>query len=62
MKKTYKNPETIVVKVQMAQMVAASDPNGFKGTLGGDSDGGDGGNALGRKSSSLWDDEEEDNL
>ena len=57
MKKTYQNPETNIVKVQMAQMIAAS-PDGFKGTLGTESEGGDGSGALSRRGG-LWDDDED---
>ena len=60
MKKTYQNPETNIVKVQMAQMIAASDqqPQGFNGTLGTESEGGDGSGALSRRGG-LWDDDED---
>ena len=58
MKKTYQNPETKIVKVQIAQMIAASNPEGFNGGLGGDGDGGDGGDGLSRRGGSLWDDED----
>ena len=57
MKKTYQNPEMKVVKIQVAQMIAAS-PEGFKGALG--TEGGDGSGALGRRGGDdLWDDDEE---
>jgi len=54
MKKTYQNPETTIVTVQMGQMIAAS-TDGFNGALG--TQGGSGSNALGR--GSQWDDDEE---
>ena len=57
MKKTYQNPEMKIVKVQMTQMIATSNPDGFVGTLG--SNGGNGNDALGRRGGSLWDDDEE---
>lgn len=57
MKKIYQNPTTKVVKIQTVKMIAAS-PDGFNSTL--NTDGGDGSNALGRRSNSIWDDDEED--
>ena len=59
MKKTYQNPETKIVKVQVAQMIAASNPEGFNGGLGGDGDGGDGSDGLSRGGSFFDDDEGE---
>ncbi|MBR1394758.1 MAG: hypothetical protein IJ559_03765 [Prevotella sp.] len=60
MKKTYQNPETKIVKVQVAQMIAASNPKGFNGGLGGDGEGGSGDEGLSRRfGGSLWDDDEE---
>lgn len=59
MKKTYQNPEIKIVKVQMAQMIANSNPQGFAGALGSSDDGGDGSAALGRRGDSLWGDDEE---
>ncbi len=56
MKKIYQNPEIKIVNVQMAQMIAASNPEGFKGALG--SEGGDGSAALGRRGGFFDDDEE----
>lgn len=55
MKKTYQNPETKIVKVQTAKMIAASD---FNQALGGEGTGGDGGKALSRRGGSVWDDDE----
>ena len=37
-KKIYQIPETTIVKVQMAQMIAASTPEGFNETLGDEGD------------------------
>ncbi|MBQ9671264.1 MAG: hypothetical protein IJV34_00240 [Prevotella sp.] len=59
MKKTYQNPEMKIVKVQMAQMIAVSNPEGFNGGLGGDGDGGSGDEGLSRRGGgSFWDDED----
>ena len=57
MKKTYQNPITKIVKIQTVQMIAQS-VAGFNRNLNSDGDN-DGGNALGRRSRSLWDDDEE---
>lgn len=57
MKKTYQNPKMTIVKVHTNKMIAAS-PDGFAGSLGDSSHGGNGNRALGRRGSS-WDDEEE---
>ena len=56
-KKIYQIPETTIVKVQMAQMIAASTPEGFNEDLGTDGDGGDGGDALIRMmgGGTVWD-------
>ena len=56
-KKIYQNPETTIVKVQMAQMIAASTPEGFNENLGDEGDGGDGGDALIRMlgGGTVWD-------
>lgn len=43
-KKIYQIPETTIVKVQMAQMIAASTPEGFNENLGDEGD--DGSDAL----------------
>ena len=53
-KKIYQIPETTIVKVQMAQMIAAS-VEGFNEDLG--TDGGDGGDALIRMlgGGTVWD-------
>ena len=55
-KKIYQNPETTIVKVQMAQMIVAS-VEGFNEDLGTDGDGGDGGDALIRMlgGGTVWD-------
>ena len=58
MKKTYKNPTTESVNIEMSQMIAASGgPESTTLDIGGDLD-----TALGaesRRGSSLWDDDEE---
>ena len=60
MKKTYQNPEIKIVKVQIAQLMAGSNPEGFNGGLGGDSEGGNGDEGLSRRfGGSLWDDDDE---
>lgn len=61
MKKIYLNPEIKIVKVQLAKMIATSNPEGFDGDLG-ESEGedGDGGNALGRRRGTVWTDDEEE--
>ena len=51
MKKTYINPTTEIVNVEMAQMIAASGE--FNGLL--DTDGDDGGKALSNDDFDLWD-------
>ena len=58
MKKIYLNPTTDIVTIEVAKIIAASNPKpeGFAEDL--DQTGGDGGNALSRRS--VWDDEEED--
>lgn len=57
MKKIYIIPRTTVVKVETAHMIAASNPEGFRGVL--NSTGGDGSSALSRSSDSFWDDEDD---
>lgn len=54
-KKIYQIPETTIVKVQMAQMIAASTPEGFNENLG--DEGGDGDDALIRMlgGGTVWD-------
>ena len=52
MKKTYQNPEIKVVKVQMAQMIAASTDVTLGGSYGG-------GEIQSRRNGSLWDDDDE---
>lgn len=54
-KKIYQIPETTIVKVQMAQMIAASTPEGFNENLG--DEGGDGSDALIRMlgGGTVWD-------
>jgi len=54
-KKIYQIPETTIVKVQMAQMIAASTPEGFNENLG--DEGGDGNDALIRMlgGGTVWD-------
>lgn len=56
-KKIYQIPETTIVKVQMAQMIAASTPEGFNENLGDEGDGGDGSEALIRMlgGGTVWD-------
>lgn len=56
-KKIYQIPETTIVKVQMAQMIAASTPEGFNENLGDERDGGDGNDALIRMQGggTVWD-------
>lgn len=56
-KKIYQIPETTIVKVQMAQMIAASTPEGFNENLGDEGDGGDGNDALIRMQGggTVWD-------
>ena len=56
-KKIYQIPETTIVKVQMAQMIAASTPEGFNENLGDEVDGGDGNDALIRMlgGGTVWD-------
>ncbi len=56
-KKIYQIPETTIVKVQMAQMIAASTPEGFNENLGDEGDGGDGNDALIRMlgGGTVWD-------
>ena len=56
MKKIYQNPETKIVKVQTAKMIAVS---GFNQDLGGEGTGGAGGNALSRRGGSVWDDDDD---
>ena len=41
MKKIYQNPEIKIVKVQTAQLLAGSNPEGFDGNLGGEGGNGD---------------------
>jgi hypothetical protein len=54
-KKIYQIPETTIVKVQMAQMIAASTPEGFNENLGDEGD--DGSDALIRMlgGGTVWD-------
>lgn len=52
MKKTYMNPTTTVVMIEVAQMIATS---GFSDELGNSEQ--SGGNALDRSSEDLWSDE-----
>lgn len=54
-KKIYQIPETTIVKVQMAQMIAASTPEGFNENLGDEGD--DGSDALIRMQGggTVWD-------
>ncbi len=47
MKKTYINPELNVVKIATQQMLAASDPDGYDGSI--NNSGQDGSNALSRE-------------
>lgn len=56
-KKIYQIPETTIVKVQMAQMIAASTPEDFNENLGDERDGGDGNDALIRMQGggTVWD-------
>lgn len=60
MKKIYFAPETTIVKIATAHMIAGSGPDGFNQDLAeGEGDGGDGGNALSRGGRiSVWDDDE----
>ena len=51
MKKTYQNPEMIIIKVQTAQMVAASTELYGKDATG---------TAMSRRGRSVWDDDEDD--
>ena len=46
MKKTYINPELVVVKIATQQILAASNPDGFADVI--DQVGGDGGDVLAR--------------
>ena len=55
MKKSYKNPTTKIVQIALARMITTS---GFEGTLG--TTGGAGSEALSRRGSRYWDDEDED--
>ena len=54
MKKTYQNPETNVLRVELYQMIAASELRGF----GADVDDASGAESR-RRGSSDWDDEDE---
>ena len=54
MKKIYQNPEIKIVKVQTAQMIAASEQRGFGDSVESAS------GADSRRGGSLWDDEDDD--
>jgi len=56
MKKIYLNPTTKIVNIELAKMIAASNPEGFKKELG---EGVDGNQGLTRRGS-IWDDDEEE--
>lgn len=60
MKKTYLNPTTTVVNIELATMIAGSnDPQGFNSTLGNTDTNGDA--ALSRQSNfSVWGNDEEE--
>ena len=62
MKKTYLNPTTTVVNIELANIIAASpaNPEGFNGSVGTQSV--DGSAGLSRQSNfSVWGDDEEEN-
>ena len=59
MKKIYESPEMLVVNVQVARMIAASEIEGFAPEID-DEEGVGGGDALSRRRHNQWEDEEEE--